>query len=441
MGRSGRLARAATTAALLAGSVNALPVPTAAADDRQPRTEQVDVAQDGTPADAPVEGGRISGDGHFVVFASRAANLVPGAAGDRSKVFLKDLGTGRVELISATPDGTVADGDSVADSISADGRYVVFSSAATDLTGTARAGGGTDTYVRDRATGRTELLVPGASPAAHSSDGQISDDGRFAVFSSDRTDLAPGADGADYLYVRDRRERTTVRIGGPLAWGRYTSPVISADGRKAGFKANGVPTDPPAATGQAGPRRPSPDRQFYVYDIGTRRIRPAARGLDGEDVRADRISLGPDGRHALFSCTSPHVVDGDTNEAADVFATDLDTGAVRLLSRGPGGVQGDGGSATGAFLSADNRRAYFGSRATNLVPGDTNGTDDVFVRDLVTGAVARASTGTDGAQRTDHARLLGVDRAGDRVLFGSSPDQPTPAGPATVTHLFVRHLT
>ncbi|WP_030661798.1 PD40 domain-containing protein [Streptomyces rimosus] len=429
-------------AALSAGFATALPPTTAAADARQPRTEQVSVAQDGTPADAAVDNGRISGDGRYVVFTSRATNLVPGAAGDRVKVFLKDLRTGRVELISATPDGAVADDDSYADSISADGRHVVFSSAATDLTGTVRTGHRSDVYVRDRATGRTELLVPSAddSPAARSTNGQISDDGRHVVFSSNRKDLVPGGDSTDYLYVRDRREGTTVRIGGPLAWGRYTSPVISADGRRVGFKSNGVPTGPSGTEGRPGLRRPSPDRQFYVYDIGSRRIRLAAWGLGGEDLRADRISLSPDGRHALFSCTSPRVVENDTNEKADVFGTDLVTDNVRLLSLRADGTQADGSSATGAYMSADNRKVYFASRATDLVPGDTNGVDDVFVRNLVTGAVDRVSIGADGTQRTDHARLLGVDRAGDTVLFGSSPDQATPGGPAAVAHLFVRHL-
>lgn len=431
-----RLRHAAVAAALLTGFSMALPMTTAAADGRDPRTEQVSVAKDGSPANAPVDGGRISGDGRYVVFASRATNLVPGATGDRMKVFLKDLRTGRVELISATPGGTVADDDSTADSISGNGRYVVFSSFATDLTDGARTGRRSDVYVRDRATGRTELLVRGEDiPSAKStSDGQISDDGRYVAFSS------TGDDGVDYIHVRDRREKTTVRIGGRPAWGVYASPVISADGGKVGFKSNGIPTDPPATTGTRGTLRPAPDRQFYVYDVRTRRTRLAAWGLDGEDVRADRISLSPDGRYALFSCTSQRVVENDANEAGDVFATDLATNGIRLLSLGPDGVQADRGSPIGALMSADNRKVFFTSGATNLVPGDTNDTYDVFARDLATGAVERVSTGVDGTQRTDYARLLGVDRAGDTVLFGSSADQPAPKGSPTVSGLFVRHL-
>ncbi|MFI1798000.1 TolB family protein [Streptomyces sp. NPDC020379] len=423
-------------AALSVGFPTALPAASAVADGREPRTEQVSVAEDGTPANAPVEGGRISGDGRFVVFASRATGLVPGATGDHLKVFLKDLRTGRVELISATPDGSVADDDSTADSVSGDGRYVVFSSYATDLTDAARTGHRSDVYVRDRERGRTELLVRSedASSAASSSDGQISDDGRYVAFSS------TGGDGVAHIDVRDRRERTTARIGGRPAWGVYASPVISADGSKVGFKSNGISTDPPATAGKSGIRRPAPDRQFYVYDIRGRGIRLAAWGLDGEDVRADRISLSPDGRYALFSCTSQRVVANDTNGVGDVFATDLVTKDIRLLSLGPDGVQGDGSSPVGALMSADDRKAFFTSAATNLVPGDTNNTYDVFVRDLVTGAVERVSTGVDGEQRTDHARLLGVDRAGGTVLFGGSPDQPAPKGSATVSGLFVRHL-
>ncbi|MGK5640906.1 hypothetical protein ACSNOK_21715 [Streptomyces sp. URMC 126] len=456
MRRSGLLRHAAVAAALSAGLCTALPtttataapVPprvTAAADVPVPRTEQVSVAEDGTPANAPVEGGRLSGDGRYVVFSSRAGNLVPGATGNRMKVFLKDLTTGRVELISAASGGAEADGDSTADSVSGDGRYVVFTSSATDLTGTTGTtpptGRRTDVYVRDRATGRTEILDRDgdAASAPRTSEGQISDDGRRVAF------LSTGGDGYAYLHVRDRRERTTVRVGGKLSWGVYASPVISADGSKVGFKSYGISPGttapsvaPSARTGRPGVPRPAPDRRFYVYDVRTRTTRLAARGLDDEDVRADRIALSPDGRYALFSCTSQRVVENDTNEAGDVFATDLATDEVRLLSLAPGGAQADGGSTLGGLMSADNGKVFFTSRATNLVPGDTNDTDDVFVRNLTTGAVERVSTAPDGSQRSDHARLLGVDRAGDTVLFGSSPDEPLPKGPATVTGLFVR---
>lgn len=83
--------------------------------------------------------------------------------------------------------------------------------------------------------------------------------------------------------------------------------------------------------------------------------------------------------------------------------------------------QTDGSSATGAYMSADNRKVYFASRATDLVPGDTNGADDVFVRDLVTGTVDRVSVGSDGAQRADQAWLLGVIGWGMRCCSAGLP--------------------
>ncbi|RLV09962.1 hypothetical protein CTZ27_01540 [Streptomyces griseocarneus] len=432
-------------AVLLAGTcVTALPAAAATA----PRTEQVSTAADGTPANAYVEGGSISADGRYVTFTSRATNLVPGATDTHEKAFLKDLRTGRIELVSAALDGKSANDDSWAQSVSGDGRYVVFSSYATGLTGTpshvnART---SDLYVRDRATGRTEILVERTdpNPFADSSTGKISDDGRYVAFTSNRSDLVPGGDSQQEVYVRDRVQKTTQRAsvnsdGSRVPGATFLSPVISADGGKVGFKTNlGVTVAPGAA--RKTELRASPYRQFYVHDMRTGRTQLAAHNLNRAVVRADWPALSPDGRYALFSTSAPDIVNGEVHDETDAYAKDLVTGVTRRMSTGQDGELANAGSYSGALMSADNRKVFFSSRATNLVPDDTNGADDVFVRNLETDTVERVSLDDEGEQRPDSTLLLGVDRSGESVLFSGQSALPSPENPYPVTGLFVRHL-
>ncbi|MEU3354381.1 hypothetical protein [Streptomyces sp. NPDC037389] len=441
------LRHAAVVAVLLGACATTLPT-AADARERHPSTEQVSTAADGTPANDYVEGGSISADGRYVTFSSRATNLVPGAADNHVKVFVKDLRTGGIELISTTVDGKPATDDSWSESISGDGRYVVFSSYATDLTEDRRTGARkSDVFVRDRRTGRTEILVKSAdtSDFAHSLTGKISDDGRYVAFVSNRKDLVQDGDSTTNVYLRDRWKKTTQRVtvnsdGSRPPWGTFLSPVISADGSKVGFRTNADLTDKPAARPKAG-HGSDPYRNSYVHDIRTGRTQLAAHALDGTPVKAAWFNLSPDGRYALFSTGAPGMVEGDTHDVTDAFATDLVTGKTQRVSTGPDGELANSGSYTGALMSADNRRVFFSSRATNLVPDDTNKADDVFVRDLATDTVERVSVGTDGAQRPDITVLLGVDRSGDSVLFSGQSALATPGNPYPVIGLFVRHLT
>ena len=114
-------------------------------------------------------------------------------------------------------------------------------------------------------------------------------------------------------------------------------------------------------------------------------------------------AISADGRFVAFSSDATNLVPGDTNGTADVFVRDRQTGTTRRVSVGSGGAQGNGLSVDPA-ISADGRFVAFASDATNLVPGDTNGADDVFVRDRQTGTTRRVSVGSGGAQ-------------GDRVSF------------------------
>src|SRR6266487_3090968 len=118
---------------------------------------------------------------------------------------------------------------------------------------------------------------------------------------------------------------------------------------------------------------------------------------DGISGRVSAPAVSTDGVVVAFDSAATNLVGGDTNGALDVFVRDRSTGRTERVSVTSRGKQADGSSA-GPAVSDDGRFVAFDSAATNLVPGDTNGRTDVFVRDRLTGATTRVSVAADGTQ-------------------------------------------
>ncbi len=170
------------------------------------RTVRVSVSSAGKQGDADVTADqpRLSADGRFVAFASYAENLVRGDDNGVADVFVHDLASGRTRRVSVGSTGVQADASCFVPSISADGRYVAFISDATTLATDATPFG--DVFVHDRATGRTRLAslnTAGDQANNHASDPWLSADGRFVVFHSLATNLAGvDANAADDVFIR-----------------------------------------------------------------------------------------------------------------------------------------------------------------------------------------------------------------------------------------------
>lgn len=444
------LRQVAVLAALVGSCATALPVTMAAASGREhrPRTERVSVTAEGTQANDFSRVGGISANGRYIAFDSLATNLVRGDSNGFSDIFVKDLHTGTIERVNVADDGTQADNESLTYSMSANGRYIAFSSYADNL-----APGDTpdaqDVFVHDRLTGRTEVLVKAGAAGAQTSDPSISANGRYVAFTSSRSDLVPGdTNNRGDIFVRDRWKKTTKRVSvaddGTQTDGFSEGPAISADGTRIGFRTQFSldGDDEAGARPDAFEVRRPEALIFYVHDTRTQRTVLAAHTSDDVPVAVrGNIGLSPDGRYALYASEWREIVPGDTNDKRDVFAKDLATGTTRRLTLAHDGSEPNDHSAGGAALSADNRQVVFTSSADNLVPGDTNGDADAFVRDLITGEVQRVNVTEDGAQSDSAQRSSPViDAFGGTVAFSSAEDDLVPGDTNETSDVFVRRL-
>ncbi|MEV4506400.1 TolB family protein [Streptomyces klenkii] len=422
-----------------------LPAAAAAPGGHRARTERVSVTAVGAEANGESGQGRISGDGRVVLFSSGADNLIPGDP-RKGGPFVKELRTGGVERVSVATDGTPADGSTWDAAVSGNGRYVVFSSDATNLVPGGNPTGSTEVYVRDRWTRRTEILIGAPKQVrVETSEPSISADGRYVAFLSTRSDLVPGdTNNARDVFVKDRWRGTVKRVSiasdGTQGDGDSTSPVISADGSRVGFKSSASNLVPQAGADEDLLARPRA-RVFYAHELRTGRTELAAHSLTGSKVAVlTDVGLSPDGRYALFMSANSDIVAGDTNHTADAFATDLRTGVTRRLSVAAGGAEANGMSYGHVAMSADNRYAFFTSVASNLVPGDTNGKEDVFVRDLRTGATERVNVASDGTQADEFSLNFDVDLSGRTVVFDSAAGNLVPKDTNGGGDVFLRHL-
>jgi Ca2+-binding RTX toxin-like protein len=145
---------------------------------------------------------------------------------------------------------------------------------------------------------------------------------------------------------------------------------------------------------------------------------------DEGNATSDSASISADGRYVAFASGASNLVPGDTNGDSDVFVKDLQTGAVTLVSRDPAGNQGNLQSYDPS-ISADGRYVAFTSHASNLVSGDTNGIADVFVKDLHTSKIIRIS-GATGAEGNGNSFFPRISADGRSVTFTSSASNLVP---------------
>jgi Tol biopolymer transport system component len=320
----------------------------------------------------------ISDDGRYVVFVSDASDLVPGDANGQVDVFVRDRVASTTRRVSVSSAGIEADGNSFDPAISADGRFVAFFSGATNLI---EGGSVSDAnvYVRELATGTTELISGGPTYGVSGSSYQpsLSADGRYVAFSSqsalveDDTNLHPDA------YVVDRATRATSRVSvasdgdqGDLGSRGSEDPAISGDGRYIAFTSD-------ARDLVAGVDRF--DVQVYVRDRVAGTTTLASVNADGDEAVGDDSlvpAISADGRYVTFHTGSNNLYPGHVFDTIDVVVRDTQAATTKAITVG----RAAGDYSLYASLSADGRWVAFGSLASFLVADDTNGAIDVFRR-------------------------------------------------------------
>jgi Tol biopolymer transport system component len=390
------------------------------------------VSRAGGPAGAPGDGASnepsISADGRFVAFASDALNLSDEDAAF-ADVFVRDLQAGTTTLVAratatATADGPAADALSQSPSISADGRFVAFASAARNLSADDRDATG-DVFVRD-VQARTTTLASRASDAAGGAAADqsamwpsISGDGRFVAFASDAANLDENNVSVTDIFVRDTQAGTTTlvsRASGPAGTpsdGASTFPSISADGRFIAFEsAAGMLSDASA-----------PGHHIYVRDhlasvtaLVSRASGAAGAAADGESHDA---ALSGDGRLIAFDSIARNLSGEDNDAVSDVFAREL-LGALPGAVAPPGSPGAFPGPGTSGRPS-DTLGPVLGARAlTRANRAIRVGRDGRFR--LFCGRFAEPVTGRCGGAGKLRARRLNLGmrafkaRAGARAL-------------------------
>jgi len=399
-------------------------------------TERVSVSSAGEQGNSGSTYPAVSADGRFVAFDSWASNLVPGDTNDWGDVFVRDRVTGTTERFS-TNDIPFDLG------ISTDGRFVTFTSGASNLV-PGDTNGLVDVFVRDRLTGTTERVS--VSDSEEQANGasygfSISADGKFVSFGSLADNLVPGdTNGWCDVFVRDRAAGTTERVSVSSAeeQGNWDSDVtaISADGKFVAFQSratNLVPGD----TNIYG------STDVFVRDTiagTTERVSVSSTGEQGNN--GSRVgAISADGRFVAFDSSADNLVPEDTNGMQDVFVRDRIARTTERVSVSSAGAQGDFASQWLICISADGRFVAFSSWADNLVPGDTNGAPDDFVRDRLTETTERVSVSSAGAQADSSSGWLSISADGRFVAFESLASNLVPGDTNGYWDIFVRDRT
>ena len=342
----------------------------------QATTTRVSVASDGTQTNLNSFAPALSGDGRYVAYSSYASNLVADDTNGREDVFVHDRNTGATTRVSVTSDGTQADHRSGTPKISADGRYITFASEASNLVpGDTNAE--TDVFVHDRITAtttRVSVASDGTQGNGHSSHPTISGDGRFIAYQSSASNLVAGdMNGRGGVFVHDRDAGITTKVS------------AAPDGTQA----DGISEYPVISS----------DGRFVAYMFSASNLPPGS------------------------SFRNVHLFDRNTSTSTQVsVASD--------------GTPVDGNSEY-PVISRDGRFVAYQSEASNLVPGDLNGRIDVFVFDQSTASTTRVPVASSDFQADDFSYAAAISGDGRFVVYETHPETPVPGNPFLYGNMFL----
>ncbi len=416
-------------------------------------TTRVSVDSAGNQGNGKSFDAAISADGRYVAFASWASNLVPGDTNTCSwytyypgmcpDVFVHDTQTGETARVSVDSAGNQANGESAyyGFDISADGRYIAFQSYASNLVAEDTNGFG-DIFVHDRQTGETTRVSVNSASEEGNGNARypaLSADGRYVAFYSTSSNLVPGDTNGRYdAFVHDREMGETTRVSVDSAgneandWSGYKGLDISADGRYVAFESFASNLVPGDTNGYW---------DIFVHDCQTgetTRVSVDSAGNQANEYASYLPSISVDGRFLAFESTASNLVPGDTNGTHDVFVHDRRTGETTRVSVDSAGNQGWSSSGyRGVAISADGRFIAFESFSSNLVPKDSNGCSDVLVHDRQTGETTRVSVDSAGNQGDHSSYYPAISADGRYIAFESRATNLVPGDTNDACDVFI----
>ncbi|EAW35793.1 DUF4347 domain-containing protein [Lyngbya sp. PCC 8106] len=426
------------------------------------------------PQNLGSQDGNISNNGQLIAFESNANNLVPDDNNDVSDIFVRDRQTGittRVSINSFGQEGNDKSGafsDSILPAITPDGRFVAFESKASNLAPGDNNAEEWDIFVRDlqtETTTRVSIDNNGISGDDASRNPVITPDGRFIAFESRAENLVPRDNNSETwdIFVHDRdfdrngsfeegSSRTVrISINGMGLQGNDDSfdPSISNDGRFVLFEsdANNLVVGDNNGVRDIFIHDRDPDGNG-IFDQGNSIISRLPIGLGG--VEANNASFDPqfsgNNRFIVFESLANNLVEGDSNNALDIFVYDLQTGVTNRVSVDANGVGGNQNSSQPS-ISNDGRFVGFSSRSSNFVLGDNNGVEDIFVHDRDpdqdgvfdqgNGIITRVSISDTGEEGNANSFQSVVSGDGSLVSFESLANNLIPVDTNGVADVFI----
>lgn len=329
----------------------------------------------GAVADDHCGEARMSGDGRYVVYSSKATNLTsPGSSNGLYDIYLRDHDLGTTTRISIGSGGLEPDGDCRWPEITESGSHVLFSSSATNLVAGDTNGSG-DLFLYTVATGATERVnltyLGGEAGAGVQMDNRrydLSDDARYVVFTSTSDDYVTlmTSNATRNVYLRDRTAGTTTLVsyvlGDTGSAGGY-APTIDGDGSHIAFTSNYhlmVAADSDS------------NDDVFLWTASTGAISLISYGTSGSSGSSPGHSKNPrftpDGRYVVFESTCSDMAAEDTNPYSDIFLRDLTLGTTELVSFNTAGSVGPYETADNADLSADARYIVFNGTTKSQAP-------------------------------------------------------------------------
>jgi len=311
--------------------------------------------------------------------------------------------------------------------LSPDGTKVVFYTSDRSVMPTGINGG---LVIKDLKTGEVTFFAIGTRP-------HFSSDGTKVVFQSDSSDLVAGdTNGSSDVFVKDIASGTVTRVSTDASGSQGNDysflPVFSTDGTKVAFGSNATNLVAGDTNGH---------RDIFVKDLLTGAITLASASIAGVTGNGDsnQSSFSPDGTKVAFDSLASNLVAGDNNFASDSFVKNLITGEVTLVSTTTNGALANGIKSTATF-SPDGSKVAFYAQSTNLIPGDTNNATDLFIKDLNTGEMTRVSTNAAGEQGNSDTTVFAFSHDGTKIAFASYATNLVPGDTNGRQDLFVKDL-